>query len=100
MLPTSAGGRTRDLLVFSLTAHPTEPPRPAKTKGTVVLPLWKSSPLWPVLQPSKNCFTHYVKEFRLLPQYNVIVPGTGNNGIFSKNHLPFKLMAVKIDCTA
>ena len=70
-----------------------------KAKGTVVLPLWQSAPFWPVLQPSENCFTHFVKEFRLLPQLNVIVPGNGNNGIFSKIPLPFKLMAVKIDCT-
>ena len=32
MLPTSAGGWTRNLLVSSWTAHPTEPPRPANSQ--------------------------------------------------------------------
>lgn len=70
-----------------------------KAKGSVVLPLWKSAPFWPVLQPYDNGFAHFVKEYRLLPQYNVIAQGNGNNGIFGKNPLPFQLMAVRIDFT-
>ena len=35
----------------------------------------------------------------MLPQYNVISQGLGNNGIFCLNPLPFRLLALKIDFT-
>ena len=68
-----------------------------EAKGTVILPLWKSAPFWPVLQPYQGNFAQFVKDVKVLPQYNVIQRGNGNNGIFGRNPLTCKLMAVKVD---
>lgn len=67
-----------------------------KSKGTLVVPLWKSAPFWPMLQPTENDFAEFVKDYKILPQYNVTKSGCGNNGIFGENPLSFKMLALKV----
>ena len=61
------------------------------------MPIWRSAPFWPVLQPSGKGFAKFVKAYKILPQCNVIEMGYGNNGIFGLNPLPFHMVALKID---
>ena len=70
-----------------------------RSRGTCVIPLWKTAPFWPILQPQGNAFASFVKGVRILPQYNVISQGLGNNGVFSQNPLPFRLLALRVDFT-
>ena len=65
--------------------------------ATFVVPIWRSAPFWPVLQPSGNGFAKFVKTYKILPQCNVIQIGDGNNGIYGQNPLPFQMIALKID---
>ena len=44
--------------------------------GTLIVPLWKSAPFWPMLCPDGQRFALFVKEFKELPNAdNLILPG-------------------------
>ena len=66
-----------------------------KAPGTLVIPMWKSAPFWPLVCQN-YVFRDFVKDHRLLPQVNVIAAGKGNNGIFAEEPLKFKMVALKI----
>ena len=48
-----------------------------RAKGTLVVPMWKSAPFWPMLKGKS-----FVKQEYILNP-NSVVKGRGNNGIFS-----------------
>ena len=66
-----------------------------KTDGTLVILLWKSSPFWPCLL-NTGVFKPCISEVNHLGRRGVIVSGKGNNGFFSKDPLPFNMLALKI----
>lgn len=63
---------------------------------TLIIPLWKSAPFWPELLYKDSSFKYFVSESFLLPSQNVIVKGRGNNGIFARSRLSFRMIALKI----
>ena len=65
-----------------------------KSKGTLVIPQWKSAPFWKQIYEESK-FRSFVKDFRVLHP-NVIKRGRGNNGIFGNRKIIFKLIALKI----
>ena len=67
-----------------------------KARGTLILPMWKSAPFWPLVC-KENVFSDFVRDIRVLPEQNVIVSGQGNNGVFASEPLKFKLLALKIE---
>ena len=66
-----------------------------KAPGTLVIPMWKSAPFWPLVCQN-YVFRDFVKDHRVLLQVNVIAAGKGNNGIFAEEPLKFKMIALKI----
>ena len=67
-----------------------------KAIGTIVVPLWKSSPFWPFVVAEPDIFHSFVTAREVLPDKNVIRKGYGNNGIFAENPLKFNLIALNI----
>lgn len=48
------------------------------------------------LVDSKDEFVPYVREIDILPLRDVVKKGRGNNGVFGKDSIPFRLIALKI----
>lgn len=67
-----------------------------KAPGTLVVPEWKFAPYWVELVDSKDEFVPYVREIDILPLRDVVKKGRGNNGVFGKDSIPFRLIALKI----
>ena len=67
-----------------------------KANGTLVIPLWKSSPYWPCLLDLKGMFKPCISEVTNLGRIGITVSGNGNNGFFSKDPLPFDMLALRI----
>ena len=67
-----------------------------EANGTMVIPQWKSSPFWPCLLNAEGEFKRCISEVKNLGKIGVTVSGNGNNGFFSKDQLPFDMLALKI----
>lgn len=63
---------------------------------TLVVPLWKSAPYWILLCERNGNFKSFIKGKQYLTDNTLIVPGRGNNGMFSKCPLNFVMVAFKI----
>ena len=66
-----------------------------KAKCTIVLPYWRSAPYWPCLINAVGQYKSFVTGVINLRKTDVVVKGKGNNGIFSRNPLPFDMLALK-----
>ncbi|XP_060595758.1 uncharacterized protein LOC132749862 [Ruditapes philippinarum] len=62
---------------------------------TLVLPFWKSAPFWPCLFDYSGKHRKFIKGIINLGRKDVIWPGKGKNGCFSKNPLAFDMLALK-----
>ena len=62
--------------------------------GTVVIPEWPSATFYPIL--ISEGLRKRIKDTFVLPRYNSISKGLGNNGIFVKEPLSFRMIAIKI----
>ncbi|KAJ8317957.1 hypothetical protein KUTeg_003048, partial [Tegillarca granosa] len=51
-----------------------------KSKGTLVIPLWRSAPYWPKVHDG-SMFMSFIKDHRILSS-KIVCKGRGNNGIF------------------
>ena len=67
-----------------------------KANGTLVLPEWRSAPYWPLLFNDQHKFKFYISEIISLPKKNIIDAGFSNNGIFLRNPLSFKMIAIRV----
>ena len=65
-------------------------------KDTLIIPEWKYAPFWPLIYNINN-ISLFVKETRYLTDNNIIVKGTGNNGVFVNFPLKFKILTLKIE---
>ena len=67
-----------------------------KANGTIIVHLWQSAlhVYWPELLEDDGSYKTFVAESVNLR--NVICKGSGNNGIFGKEHLSFRKSALKI----
>ena len=60
--------------------------------GTVVIPEWPAATFWPIL--ISEGLRKRIKDTFVLPRYNSISKGLGNNGIFVKESLSFRMIAI------
>ena len=67
-----------------------------EASATFVIPVWESATYWPDLIRKDGSFKSFIVDNILLPSRNIIVKGNGNNGIFGREQLSFKMIALKI----
>ena len=67
-----------------------------KACGTLVIPEWISAPFWVQLVENNGAFKYFIEDFRYISRYCAIKQGKGNNGVFSKKPLHFRMLAMKI----
>ena len=67
-----------------------------RAPGTLVVPEWKSAPYWVKLVDSRGNFVSFIAQAEVLPFQNLIKKGRGNNGVFGKPILPFRMLGLKI----
>ena len=67
-----------------------------KASGTLIIPEWKSAAYWPEMLKSNGLFKDFVKESMPLPTRNLIIKGPGNNGLFGKEQLSFRMIAFHV----
>ena len=65
-----------------------------KGKGSLVIPLWKSAPFWPMLKKGDK-WEHCVKDQRYFTSY-ITQKGRGKNGIFGSSKI-FNMVKVQIE---
>jgi hypothetical protein len=65
-----------------------------KSKGTLIIPEWKSAPFWPLLFDG-NVLHYGIRGWKCIGK-SCTIRGRGNNGIFGK-YLSFNMIAVKIE---
>lgn len=70
-----------------------------KCVGTLDLPKWTSVPFWPLLVDIQGNFKDFIKNAFVLPFTGAVCRGKGNNGVFTKEQLSFRMIALQCDCT-
>ena len=66
--------------------------------GTIIVPLWRSTSLWPILFPSGDGFIKEVNGCINSPTNKIFLnPGKGTKGVLGNIDLPFRMPALKID---
>ncbi len=68
-----------------------------KAQGTLVVPFWTSAVFWPCIISDENRFKRFIVDCKTLPKQGTVGIGRGNNGVFSKNPLPFNMLALKLN---
>ena len=63
-------------------------------RGTLVIPLWKSAPFWPMLK-NGDAWEKFVKNQRYFTS-NIIQKGRGDNGIFGGSNI-FNMVIVRLE---
>ena len=66
-----------------------------KCSATLVIPRWFSAPFTPLLISDQRKFKGFIKDEFLLPISGAIQSGRGNNGVFAKEPLSFRMVALK-----
>ena len=69
-----------------------------KCVGTLILPEWKSAAFWPLLVTEEGAYRDFIKSVYVLPCSGSIKQGRGNNGMFGKDPLAFRMIALRCDC--
>ena len=67
-----------------------------KAGGTIIVPLWHSATYWAQLHEDDGSYKQFISESVLLPTKNVIFKCKGHKGIFGKEYLSFRMLALKI----
>ena len=66
-----------------------------KCKCTMVVPIWKSAPFWPILFQGDEIKSNFVHDFIKFQPGKLTKRGRGKNGIFDGRPLKFGLMALR-----
>lgn len=66
-----------------------------KANCTLIVPTWKSAPFWPSLINKNGNYKEFITDYLDLGRLDVVVPGKGNNGCFSKYPLAFSMLALR-----
>ena len=70
-----------------------------KAEGTLVVPLWKSSPFWPILCPDGANFAWFVVGCVELPQMEMLfIPGQSSVALFDGKVPNTPVLAVRLQC--
>ena len=67
-----------------------------KCDCTLIIPVWKSAPFWPVLFPNAITPANFVSQYVRYEPGVLTKRGRGKNGIFDGRHLSFSLTAIRI----
>lgn len=68
-----------------------------RCKCTLLVPIWRSSPYWPVLFPESNKRAKFIHDTVLFPPGRLTVRGKGLNGIFDGRELKFGFIALRFE---
>ena len=67
-------------------------------KGTLITPLWRSAPFWPLLTSDGLHFASFVVDWMDLPPLkSTFCPGRHSHGVFGREDLHFRVLAVRIN---
>ena len=68
-----------------------------KVKATLVIPVWKSAPFWPLLVHHENIFISNISDFIYFEGNDFTHRGYGKNGIFGKKIQRFSFVALRFN---
>jgi len=66
--------------------------------GTLVVPNWPSAPFWPLIVNKDVRYKSFVVDSYMFFIKDGIMPGRGNNGIFTDVNSKFDMLALRLDC--
>jgi len=66
-----------------------------KAAGTLLIPVWKSAPFWPMVC-SNGIFENFVKDILYIEGENITARGRGSRGVFNEKQQNFMFVALKI----
>jgi len=67
-------------------------------QGTLIVPLWRSAPFWPLLTTNGSHLAHFVEDWvDLLPLKTTFCMGRHSSGVFGRENLNFRVLAVRIN---
>ena len=68
------------------------------TQGTLIVPLWRSAPFWPLLTTDGSHLAHFVEDWVDLPPLKAtFCMGCHSSGVFGRENLNFRVLAVRIN---
>ena len=68
--------------------------RICRCKVVLVVPMWSSSPFWPIL---KNTYSHAINDLMVVKGSNVLCQGLNKNSIFGSNSFQGNVMAIHLE---
>ena len=67
-------------------------------QGTLIVPLWRSAPFWPLLTTDGSHLAHFVEDWVDLPPLKTtFCMGRHSSGVFGRENLNFRVLAVRIN---
>ena len=66
-------------------------------KGVMVVPLWQSASFWPLIWNGTSFIDNVIDWIDLPGQKEYYIPCKNNSGIFGKENLKFRMLALKMD---
>ena len=67
-------------------------------QGTLIVPLWRSAPFWPLFTTDGFHVAHFVEDWVDLPSLKTtFCMGCYSSGVFGKENLNFRVLAVRIN---
>ena len=72
--------------------------RSCRAQGTLIVPLWRSAPFWPLLTSDGSHLAHFVEDWVDLPPLKTtLCLGCHSSGVFGRENLNFRVLAVRIN---
>ena len=65
--------------------------------GTLVAPMWRSAPFWPIICPDGSSFADFVVDWVVLPNTaDCFLPGVQEKSIFGSGPLSFDVLTLRL----
>ena len=65
--------------------------------GVIVVPLWKSASFWPLIWNGNSFIKNVIDWIDLPVAKEYYIPCKNNSGMFGKENLKFRMLALKVD---
>ena len=74
--------------------------RNCKASGSLVVPLWRSAPFWPMICPDGERFASFIVDWMELPTFEEAYISGNCNSVFGNENLNFRMIALRVhfDC--
>ena len=70
-----------------------------KAQGTLIVPLWRSAPYWPLLCPDGSSLVEFVDDWYDLPVYDsLFLPGKSGKLLFKSGLPNTRVLALRLNC--